>query len=78
MTGSLLVADLEEELKIEFSDRNEDTVAGLVLSELGRRPRVGDRAEVGPLQLEILEVEMNRIKILRVTVDRAAATASGQ
>ena len=77
VTGSMLVADLEDELKIEFSDRNEDTVAGLVLSELGRRPRVGDRAEVGPLQLEILEVEMNRIKILRVTVDRAAA-ASGQ
>ena len=42
----MLVVDLEDELGIEFSDRDEDTIAGVVLSELGRRPRVGDRVEV--------------------------------
>jgi CBS domain containing-hemolysin-like protein len=40
----------------------------VVLSELGRRPRVGDRAEVGRLKLEILEVQGHRIRTLRITV----------
>ena len=45
----MLVADLEDELRLEFSDRDEDTIGGVVLSELGRRARPGDRVEVGPL-----------------------------
>jgi magnesium and cobalt transporter len=64
----MLVVDLEDELDLEISDRDEDTIAGVVLSELGRRPRVGDRVELGPLALEVLEVEGNRIKSLRVQV----------
>jgi CBS domain containing-hemolysin-like protein len=68
LSGSMLVVDLEDELGIEFSERDEDTIAGVVLSELGRRPRVGDRVEIGPLVLEILEVERNRIKSLGVEV----------
>jgi CBS domain containing-hemolysin-like protein len=66
ISGSMLVVDLEDELDVEFSDRDEDTIAGVVLSELGRSPRVGDRVELGPLALEVVEVEGNRIKSLRV------------
>jgi CBS domain containing-hemolysin-like protein len=68
VSGAMLVVDLEDELGVEISDRDEDTIGGVVLSELGRRPRVGDRAEVGPLKLEILEVQGNRIRTLRVAV----------
>ncbi|MDH3746039.1 MAG: hemolysin family protein, partial [Acidobacteriota bacterium] len=42
--GSLLVEDLESALDLEFSDRDEDTIAGVVLSELGRRASIGDEA----------------------------------
>jgi CBS domain containing-hemolysin-like protein len=42
VAGAMLVADLEDALRVDFSDRDEDTVAGVVLSELGRSPRVGD------------------------------------
>jgi CBS domain containing-hemolysin-like protein len=73
VSGAMLVVDLEDELELEVSDRDEDTIGGVVLSELGRRPRVGDRAEVGPLRLEVLEVQGNRIRALRVTVDPALA-----
>jgi CBS domain containing-hemolysin-like protein len=66
VSGAMLVVDLEDELGLEFSDRDEDTVAGLVLSELGRRPRVGDRVEVGGLRLEVLEVQGHRIRSLRL------------
>ena len=67
--GSMLLADLEDELAIEIDSRDEDTIAGIALSEIGRRPRVGDRATVGPIELEVLEVELNRILALEVTVD---------
>jgi CBS domain containing-hemolysin-like protein len=67
VSGGMLVMDLEDELHIEFSDRDEDTVAGVVLSELGRSPRVGDVVQVGPLELEVLQVKRHRIRLLRVT-----------
>lgn len=68
VSGGMLVMDLEDELGIEFSERDEDTVAGIVLSELGRSPRVGDRVRVGPLELEVLQVKRHRIRLLRVIV----------
>jgi CBS domain containing-hemolysin-like protein len=76
VSGAMLVVDLEDELRLEISDRDEDTIAGVVLSELGRPPRVGDRVEVGPLALEVLEVDKNRAKMLRATVSPAAAVPS--
>ena len=69
--GSMLVQDLEDDLDVDLGDeRDEDTLAGVALSELGRRARVGDRVTVGPLELEVLEVDRNRILSLRVTVTR--------
>ena len=73
VSGAMLVVDLEDELRIEFSDRDEDTISGIVLSELGRPPRVGDRVTVGLLALEVLEIEKNRARTLRVTVTAASA-----
>ena len=74
VSGAMLVVDLEDELGLEFSDRDEDTVAGLVLSELGRRPRVGDRVEVAGLRFEVLEVQGTRVRALRLTVPEAPGT----
>lgn len=68
VSGSMLILDLEDELGLEISDRDEDTIGGVLLSELGRRPRVGDRAVVGPLSLDVLEVQGNRIRSLRLRV----------
>lgn len=75
VSGAMLVADLEDEIGIDFSDRDEDTIGGVALSELGQRPRVGDRVSLGPLQLDVLEVERNRIKTLRATVTPPAPAA---
>jgi CBS domain containing-hemolysin-like protein len=77
VSGQMLVADLEDELEVECSDRDEDTIGGVVLSELGRRARIGDRVQVGPLDLEVLEVERNRIKSLRVRLQRPEPVAAG-
>ena len=75
VSGAMLVVDLEDELGLELSDRDEDTIAGVVLSELGRRPRVGDRVTLGGLRVEVLDVQGNRIRTLRLT--RPAAPVGG-
>ncbi|MCB1009250.1 MAG: HlyC/CorC family transporter, partial [Acidobacteria bacterium] len=66
VSGAMLVVDLEDELGVEISDRDSDTVAGLALSGIGRRPRVGDRVELPGIALEVLEVQGNRIRTLRL------------
>ena len=71
--GSMLLADLEDELAIEIDSRDEDTIAGIALSEIGRRPRINDRASVGPIELEVLEVELNRILSLKITISPEAS-----
>ena len=74
--GAMLIADLEKDLGLEVSERDEDTIGGMVLSELGRRPDVGDEVEVGPLNLTVKEAEGNRIKSLGVLVREEPAEAS--
>ena len=64
VAGSTLVEDLEQALGVEISDRDEDTIAGVVLSELGRRPKPGDRVSLGPLELFVTDVRRNRIHSL--------------
>ncbi len=68
VSGAMLLVDLEHELGVELSPRDEDTLGGVVLSELGRRPRLGDRVRLGPAELEVLEVQGNRIRSLRLTL----------
>jgi CBS domain containing-hemolysin-like protein len=68
VSGSMLVADLEIALNLEFSERDEDTIAGIVLSELGRKPEVGDKVNLAGSDIEVSEVEGNRIKQLQVAL----------
>lgn len=72
--GSTLLADLESALKIEVDPRDEDTIAGIALSELGRRATVGDKVRVGPIDIEVLEVDVNRILALKVSIVGAGTT----
>ncbi len=68
VAGGMLIEELEEALGLELSDRDEDTIGGVVFSELGRNPEVGDRVELGPITLEVLEMQRTRVASLRVTV----------
>jgi CBS domain containing-hemolysin-like protein len=73
ISGGMLLEDLEDALKLELSERDEDTIGGVVLSELGRNPAVGDTVPLGPIRLEVREVQGNRITMLRGTVEKGAA-----
>ncbi len=76
ISGAVLILELEDELGIEISDRDDDTVGGLVLSELGRLPEVGERVVLSSISLEVLEVADNRILQLRVKVPRESTETS--
>ena len=78
VSGSMLVDELEHVLGLEFSERDEDTLGGVVLSELGGQPSIGDQVDLGPLRLEVLDVLHNRVKSIRVTIrEPAPAPAPG-
>ncbi|MBV8201237.1 MAG: HlyC/CorC family transporter [Acidobacteria bacterium] len=79
VSGGMLVEELEDALGLELSDRDEDTIGGVAFSELGRNPVVGDRVELGPITLEVLEMQRNRVRSLRVSIHQPAAieTESG-
>jgi CBS domain containing-hemolysin-like protein len=76
VAGGMLVEELEEALGLELSDRDEDTIGGVVFSELGRNPVVGDRVELGPILLEVTEMQRNRVRTLRVTIQQPATTST--
>jgi CBS domain containing-hemolysin-like protein len=73
VAGGMLVEELEDALGLELSDRDEDTIGGVVFSELGRNPVVGDRVELGPITLEVVEMQRNRVGSLRLTTRQPAA-----
>ncbi|MEZ4220835.1 MAG: hemolysin family protein [Polyangiaceae bacterium] len=75
VAGSTLVMDLEVAIGLELSDRDEDTVAGLVLSELGRSPRIGDCVRVGSAEFAVLEASRRRIRLLEVRIPQQQASA---
>ncbi|HVT58090.1 MAG TPA: hemolysin family protein [Thermoanaerobaculia bacterium] len=72
VSGSMLVEEVEEALGLELSERDEDTIGGVVFSELGRNPQVGDRVRLGPMTLEVIETQLNRVKTLRLTQNQPA------
>jgi CBS domain containing-hemolysin-like protein len=76
VSGTMLVVDLEDALNVEFSERDEDTVGGVVLSELGRPPKNGDVVQVGEVRFEVLESSRRRINQLLVTVTPQQPSAS--
>ena len=50
------------------ADGHYQTVAGLVLWELGRMPRTGDRVRKGDLQVEVVDLDGRRIDKLLISV----------
>ncbi|MGB3715315.1 MAG: hemolysin family protein [Candidatus Promineifilaceae bacterium] len=52
LRGDLLVTDVNEYLELELPD-TADTLSGLVMSELGRQPEVGDEIVVGETVIRV-------------------------
>lgn len=62
---------LEELFGYRVESEEFDTLAGLVLHELGRVPRVGDEVSVGPLVMRVELMSGRRVRRVRVRRPRA-------
>lgn len=70
VSGRLIVEELEDALELMLPRGAYETVAGLVLAQLGRMAVVGDVIEVDGVRLEV--VAMEGVRILEVEVTREA------
>lgn len=59
--------DFNEYFGVEFEDDNYDTIGGLVLSELGRMPVIGDELEFSDFMFHVYKVDNRRIHTLKVS-----------
>lgn len=57
LRGDLLIADVNEYLELSLPDESADTLSGLVFSELGRPPEVGDEVVINETTIRIEALE---------------------
>lgn len=60
------IEDFNEYFDCELSDEEFDTIGGLVLHELGRLPRRGERLEYGGFRFRVSKADRRRIDSLQV------------
>ncbi len=73
--GATRIVEFNEHFGTGFNDAEFDTVAGLVMQQLGRVPRRGESVMIGAYEFRVLRTDRRRIDSLRVTPARAAPPA---
>lgn len=64
MPGRILIDTINDRFRTGFAEEDADTMAGLVLSVLGRPAQVGDEVEINDVHLRVEEIERLRITSL--------------
>ena len=72
--GVTRLAEFNEYFGTHLADEDFDTVAGLVMKNLGRLPRRGEAVTFEDLELRVVRVDRRRIDMLRVTCNRDLPT----
>jgi len=70
LRGQTPIDEFNEYFQTELSDDEFDTVAGLVMKQLGRLPRRGETVTLADCELKVMRFDRRRIDILRLTVPR--------
>ena len=71
VNGDTDIVELEETLGIKINeDEDYHTVAGLISFRLGRIPNRGDKVKLAHHTLQVLEMEKNRIKKVKITGEK--------
>jgi len=65
------VEDFNEYFECELEDEEYDTIGGLVLHELGRLPRRGEKIDFGGFEFAVIKADDRRIDALQVQRDGA-------
>ena len=73
--GGLRVEEANEELELDLPSGDYDTIAGFILSRLGRIPKQGEQLGYKDLKLAILEMRESKIERILITKEKDAAPA---
>jgi magnesium and cobalt transporter len=68
--GQTPIDEFNEYFQTELSDDEFDTVAGLVMKQLGRLPRRGETLQLADCELKVLRFDRRRVDTLRLSVPR--------
>ncbi|MCP5419173.1 MAG: CBS domain-containing protein [Gammaproteobacteria bacterium] len=66
------VEDFNDYFKADLSDEKADTIGGLVMMELGRLPKRGEVAQLGPYRFQVLRADNRRLHLLELTLRHEA------
>ena len=69
--GSTEIGKIERIFDVEIEDDDFTTIAGLVISEAGYVPKVGEQLNLRGLDVEILEADEKRLTLLRLRLTAA-------
>lgn len=64
------ITDFNEYFKTNFSDREVDTIGGLVLQRFGHLPKRGESVTIKKFHFKVMHADNRRIRLLRVTLPR--------
>lgn len=65
--GQTPIDEFNEYFQTELSDDEFDTVAGLIMKQLGRLPRRGETLQLSGFEVKVLRFDRRRIETLRLT-----------
>ncbi len=68
--GQTPIDEFNEYFQSELSDDEFDTVAGLVMKQLGRLPRRGETLQLADCELKVMRFDRRRIDTMRLTAPR--------
>lgn len=77
VSGLTPIHDLEKELGIDIGPSEVATFGGLVTQHLGHIPQARDKVTIGPLEIQIIEVDETRIISTLVTLVEPVEEAKG-
>ena len=71
------IDSFNEHFHTDFSDREFDTIGGMLLSRFGHLPRRGERLEVGRFRFEVVRADHRRIHLLHLEIRPTAGPDGG-
>jgi CBS domain containing-hemolysin-like protein len=75
-SGKVDIDEVAERLKVQIEREGFETVAGYLMSHLGRVPAVGERFDIDGLTVEVLDAERRRVNKVRICRHEVAEPAS--
>ncbi len=70
------IEDFNEYFEQEFTAGEFDTIGGLVLQAFGHMPERGERVELGDMDIEVLNADSRRLRLLQVKTAKPLSPAS--